>query len=291
MLVFGRRVGYEQSIKSFFADDDPDMTAYQAAARSFGDDNFVFIAYDDPELLTPEGMDRVRELADGRRAGRGSTASCGSSRSTRCPCCGRSTTRCWQARQAPAADAATLALNAAEAGREEPRPEEEPDDGRRRSPHGLECPHASSWRCCKERVMHHPLFLGTVVDATGTTTAVVVRLKKTAEHDVQKTVAAIRPRRPIGSRSSSVGTPGGGRAAGAAGRRLHQHRADGRRLAVVGMLLIGLVTLSAVQSLWWAIVPIRRGLGGLARDGDDPVDLPPEARRSRAVRSWRRSSC
>ena len=34
---------------------------------------------------------------------------------------------------------------------------------------------------------------------------------------------------------------------------------DGRRLAVVGMILIGVVTLSAVHSLWWAIVPMLAG--------------------------------
>ena len=34
---------------------------------------------------------------------------------------------------------------------------------------------------------------------------------------------------------------------------------DGRRLAVVGMLLIGLVTLTATRSLWWAFVPIVAG--------------------------------
>src|SRR5581483_10437013 len=34
---------------------------------------------------------------------------------------------------------------------------------------------------------------------------------------------------------------------------------DGRRLAVVGMILIGLVTLSAVRSLWWAMVPLMAG--------------------------------
>ncbi|MBV8556016.1 MAG: hypothetical protein JO116_10660, partial [Planctomycetaceae bacterium] len=48
LIAFGRRVGYEQSIQSFFAEDDPAMNAYQKAARTFGDDNFVFIAYDDP---------------------------------------------------------------------------------------------------------------------------------------------------------------------------------------------------------------------------------------------------
>ena len=34
---------------------------------------------------------------------------------------------------------------------------------------------------------------------------------------------------------------------------------DGRRLALVGMILIGLVTLTATQSLWWSIVPILAG--------------------------------
>ncbi len=63
LVVGGRRVSYEQSIKSFFADDDPVMTVYQEAAKSFGDDNFVFVAYDDPALFTAEGMDRVSRLA------------------------------------------------------------------------------------------------------------------------------------------------------------------------------------------------------------------------------------
>ena len=42
LMLFGRSVSYEQSIKSFFADTDPVMAAYQQAAKSFGDDNFVF---------------------------------------------------------------------------------------------------------------------------------------------------------------------------------------------------------------------------------------------------------
>src|SRR4051812_10797759 len=40
------------------------MATYQEAAKVFGDDNFVFVAYDDPDLLTPAGMDRVAELAE-----------------------------------------------------------------------------------------------------------------------------------------------------------------------------------------------------------------------------------
>ncbi len=34
---------------------------------------------------------------------------------------------------------------------------------------------------------------------------------------------------------------------------------DGRRLAAIGMILIGVVTLSAVRSVWWAIVPMLAG--------------------------------
>ena len=63
LIVAGKRVGYEQSIKSFFADDDPAIVDYRRASAAFGDDNFVFVAYDDPDLLTPGGMDRVAELA------------------------------------------------------------------------------------------------------------------------------------------------------------------------------------------------------------------------------------
>src|SRR6516165_8534617 len=64
LVLFGKRVSYEQSIGSFFADDDPYMAVYQKAARSFGDDNFVFLVYDDAELVTPLGLQRVAELAD-----------------------------------------------------------------------------------------------------------------------------------------------------------------------------------------------------------------------------------
>ena len=51
----GKRVSYEQSINSFFADDDPDMAVYQKAAATFGDDNFVFVVYDDPDLADARG--------------------------------------------------------------------------------------------------------------------------------------------------------------------------------------------------------------------------------------------
>ena len=63
LALFGQHVSYEQSIGSFFADDDPIMGVYQKAAATFGDDNFVFLVYDDPDVLTPAGLDRAAELA------------------------------------------------------------------------------------------------------------------------------------------------------------------------------------------------------------------------------------
>ena len=118
----------------------------------------------------------------------------------------------------------------------------------------------------------------------------VVRLKKTHQHNVIETVAALRrladefaARHRLG-RPAVVGPPvllADGFAA---------IEVDGRRLAVVGMILIGVVTLSAVQSLWWAIVPMLAGLGDLAGHRGDPGDASISSCRSRAVRWSRRSS-
>src|ERR1700733_11779897 len=63
LLVLGKPVHYEQSVRSFFADNDPVIVDYSKASAVFGDDNLVFVSYEDPALLTPGGMERVAELA------------------------------------------------------------------------------------------------------------------------------------------------------------------------------------------------------------------------------------
>ena len=63
LAVAGKRVSYEQSINSFFAADDPYMAVYQQAAKTFGDDNFIFLVYDDPASHLARGVDRVSDLA------------------------------------------------------------------------------------------------------------------------------------------------------------------------------------------------------------------------------------
>ena len=106
---------------------------------------------------------------------------------------------------------------------------------------------------------HHPLFLGTMIDGTGTSTAVVVRLTKTAEHDVKRTTAALRAQADRFAAAHRLGRPAVVGPPVLLADGFTSIERDGRRLAVVGMLLIGLVTLSAVHSLWWAIVPIMAG--------------------------------
>jgi predicted RND superfamily exporter protein len=108
----------------------------------------------------------------------------------------------------------------------------------------------------KNRLTRHPLFLGSLIDESGTTTAVVVRLRKTHEHNVIGTTAVLRRladdfavRHGL-PRPAVVGPPV------LLADGFTAIELDGRRLALVGMLLIGVVTLSAVQSLWWAIVPM-----------------------------------
>jgi predicted RND superfamily exporter protein len=257
LAIFGKRVGYEQSIKSFFADDDANMATYQRAAKAFGDDNFVFIAYDDPALLTVAGMDRVAELA----ADVGPAAIEGVRRvesldampllwvlddlllkADRLPVFLRNAALATARRTVKNLDLKnnTMTIGAAV---------------RAASAAG----DAEALAKLKERMTQHPLFRGTVVDGSGTTTAVVVRLTKTAENDVKRTVASLRARadrfgvRHKLPRPAIVGPPV------LLADGFTSIERDGRRLAFVGMLLIGLVTLSAVHSLWWAIVPLLAG--------------------------------
>ena len=253
--LWGRRVSYEQSINSFFAENDPYMRVYQQAAKTFGDDNFVFVVYDDPELLTPKGLERVSELA----------AAVAHERI-------EGVQRVESLDAMPllwAVDDALLlldhlpeflrkrALDRAKASIENMDLKTNPMtvSGAVRASSA----NPAALAALKDRLTKHPLFLGTLIDSRGTTTAVVARLKKTHDHNVIATVEALRGAadefavRHGLARPAVVGPPvllADGFAA---------IEVDGRRLAVIGMILIGVVTLSAVRSVWWAIVPMLAG--------------------------------
>ncbi len=254
LIIWGKRVRYEQSINSFFADDDPDMLTYQKAARLFGDDNIVFVMYDDQELISPRGMDRVAELAD--KIGTAQIPGVSSVESLDAmPLVWKLDDALLAIEKLPAI-ARKMAINTAKS-----------------SLRGLNLKTSSmtvggairagtnevDLQELKERLSRHPLFRGTLIDASGTSTAVVVRLRKTHEHDVQNTITALRAvsddfaRRHHLEQPAVVGPPV------LLADGFSAIEIDGRRLAIVGMILIGIVTLTAVQSIWWAIVPMACG--------------------------------
>ena len=252
------------------------MAAYQEAAQVVRRRQLRVRRLRRPRPVHPGGMDRVAELAAAVGPGADRRACSGSSRSTRCRCSGRSTTpscsstaarrsaadvhaRTRRRRRSAGLDLKTNALTvggAVRVGRPTPR----------RS------------RTSRTGVTRHPLFRGTVIDAPGDDDG----RGGPAEEDGRARRRWRRSprcgRRPTPSpRRHRLGRPAVVGPPVLLADGFTSIEIDGRRLAVVGMLLIGLVTLSAVRSLWWALVPILAGLGGLARDRGGPGGLQPQA--------------
>ncbi len=255
LVFFGERVGYEQSINSFFADDDPYMKVYQRAAATFGDDNFVFVVYDDPDLLSPAGMERQAELVEA--IGPAKVAGV-----TRIEWLG-GMPLAW------AVDDALIALDrlpalprrlALEAAKRAVRTVDVQASGMTAAGAiRASADDPAALARLRDRLVGNPLYKGTFIDRGGRTAAIVARLKKTTRHDVIQTVAGLRlgadefaARHGLG-RPAVVGPP----VLLADGFRAIE--VDGRRLALVGMLLIAVVTFTAVRSPWWAIVPALSG--------------------------------
>ncbi len=254
LMLFGQRVSYEQSIKSFFSDNDPVMATYQQAAQSFGDDNFVFVTYDDPAIFTPQGMDRISELA----AALGPKTVDGVLRVESLdamPLLWVVDDTLLKIEGAPG-PLRNVILNTAK------KALKSIDLSKNTMTVGGSIRAGLSDKDVlklKERVTKHPLFFGTVVDGSGNTTAVVVRLKKTGDHDVMKTIGALRTNADAFAQKHKLVRPAVVGPPVLLADGFSSIENDGRRLAIVGMILIGIVTLSAVRSLWWALVPIMSG--------------------------------
>ncbi len=62
-IVPASRLTLDESVESFYAPDDPYLLAYLDSKQKFGGDEFVFVAYQDPQLLEQEGLDRVKAFA------------------------------------------------------------------------------------------------------------------------------------------------------------------------------------------------------------------------------------
>ncbi|QEH34450.1 MMPL family protein [Aquisphaera giovannonii] len=253
LVLFGKKVSYEQSIGSFFAEDDPYMSVYQEAAGVFGDDNFVFLVYDDPDLVTPAGLDRVAELAAAVSPGKVPGVSRVESLDAmplvwaiddallaleKLPAFARNAAMNAARRTVKNVDLKTNAMAVAGA---------------------VRSADAAGLAALKERLRHHPMFRGTLISEDGNSTAVVARLRKTHEHNVIQTVAALRAEADAFAARHGLGRPAVVGPPVLLADGFAAIEVDGRRLAAVGMVLIALVTLVAVHSVWWAIVPMAAG--------------------------------
>lgn len=247
LLLFGRSVQYEQSLTAFFPAGDPVVVDYQRSSALFGNDNFVFVGYDDPELISPAGMGRLSELAAALRpveavVGVDSldaqppfwTIDDGLAALEKTP--RRLRDRLLRALRQNVSAAGGLTLGQVI---------------RHTGPEGLDA--------LRRRIAGHPLLGGILVDASGRSTVAVVHLKGMGQQDVKKTIASLRQAADAFAARHGLGTPAlvGPPVLLADGFVAIER--DGRRLAVAGMAMIALVTLSATRSLWWAIVPIVCG--------------------------------
>ena len=254
LVLSGKSVDYEQSVRSFFADTDPAILDYEKASRAFGDDNLIFVSYDDPELLTSSGMDRVAELA--RELGPGQLPGVARVEAI------DAMPLLWKVDDGLIAMDAmpAFARNIARKTMREAIKNVNLSGANALSVGGaVRSGDPAAIADLKARLVRHPLFVGTLIDPQAKTTALVVRLDNKDESLLKITVQEIRQRadafagRHHLSRPAIVGPP----VLLADGFRSIE--IDGRRLAIVGMILIGIVTLSATQSLWWALVPLMAG--------------------------------
>lgn len=254
LLWAGRRVEYEQSLTAFFPEGDPIVEAYQRAAETFGSDNFVFVSYDDPELLTPGGMDRLAELTRALAPSRHPAVISVESLEATPPF--------WRIddelvrieglprllRAGAVRVARALVQNA------DPRSAGLTIGAAVRQTQGKELD------ALREKIRSHPLLKGMLISEDGQTTVAVARLKGMDEQDVKATVRALRESadafaaRHKLARPALVGPPV------LLADGFDAIERDGRRLAVAGMLLIALVTFSITHSPWWTILPILAGV-------------------------------
>jgi predicted RND superfamily exporter protein len=254
LVLLDRHVRYEQSIQSFFSESDPDVKRYQAASDAFGNDNLIFIAYDDAALFTPEGMRRVGELA--KAVSPESIDGVLEVQSLdRMPLFWRIDDELIRIENLPK----FLRGGAIRVAKGLVKNLDPAQGGFTIGAAVRDAKSNADLEALAYRVTHHPLLQGTVVSGTGQATAVVVRLKSMAEVDPKAIVAALRDasdrfaERNQLRRPALVGPPV------LLADGFSNIEADGRRLAVVGMFLIGVVTLTATRSLWWAVVPIVAG--------------------------------
>ncbi|NNJ25680.1 hypothetical protein LzC2_17530 [Planctomycetes bacterium LzC2] len=62
-FVPANRLELERSIESLYADDDPRLAAFSRSREYFGGDEFVVVAWDQPDPTAPENLDQIEAFA------------------------------------------------------------------------------------------------------------------------------------------------------------------------------------------------------------------------------------
>lgn len=241
--IFVPPVQFDQTIEGFFPHDHPALLSYEKTKQSFGGDQIVFVAYDDDQLWTPEGMDRVRLLADRIAENVPSVERVDAVDQMPVP---------WMVDEAVAAATSTrfswLGLLRMVAGRATVSTvvgslADEPED-------------LAEFR---KRITAHPLFNGLLVDGTGRTTAILVRLEAKAEDQRRPAVIALRQiadefaKEQKLERVAVAGPP-----VLVVDGFVSLDR-DNQTLGVVAMILMAITMLIAVRNPAWALLSLIAG--------------------------------
>lgn len=253
LFASGRHAEYEQSIKSFFSETDPAIIQFEKWAECFGYDNILFVCYDDPDYLTPNGMARLESLTD-RLQESGISGVTGVQslsnippiwllddaleRLDKMPALLRGPALSAAKRFAGNASGSSSGLSVATL---------------------LKSATGADQASLAERIRNHPFFERMFVSRDGKTASIIIQIKPPGEYDARIVIPELRNLVDDFSRENRLGPISVVGPPALLGDGFLAIERDGQRLAGLGLVLIGLVMLVAVRSLWWTLVPITAG--------------------------------
>ena len=241
--LFVPAVEFDQTIEGFFPHDHPALLSYEKTKRAFGGDQIVFVAYDDPGLWTPAGMERVRTLADRISEEVPGVERVDAIDQMPVP---------WLVDDAVAAVSSNsfsfsglirMAAGRANVAMLVKSVEDDPE----------------GQASIRRRISSHPLFNGLLVDGEGQMTAILVRLDASAEADRRPAVLTLRniadefARQQKLERVAVAGPP-----VLVVDGFVSLDR-DNQTLGVVAMILMTITMLIAVRNPAWALLSLIAG--------------------------------
>ena len=234
---------FDQTIEGFFPHDHPALLSYEQSKRAFGGDQIVFVAYDDDRLWSPEGMDRVRILADRISAEVPGVERVDAVDQMPVP---------WLADKAAAAVASgSFSFNAI-----------------KQRLGGLwnvsmlvrsVADEPEKLAGVRERICVHPLFQGLLVDGAGRMTAIIVRLDASAEADRRPAVLALRRIADEFAKEQKIARVAVAGPPVLVVDGFVSLDRDNQTLGVVAMILMTIMMLLAVRNPFWALLSLIAG--------------------------------